>query len=132
MTKRIAAVCAAICLLPAAAASAQAPPLDTYGGAGGVVDEVAGGGNGAPVLVPTEELPPVVAGEVATGPAVVTEGDQAGFTAIAHTPESQAGAAASSRERLPLTGLDALLLALGGAMLLGVGMGVRSLSRSLA
>jgi len=40
--------------------------------------------------------------------------------------------AAPSKGKLPFTGLDLVLLACGGIALVGVGMGVRRLSRPLA
>jgi hypothetical protein len=46
-------------------------------------------------------------------------------TTVSHTPSASKG-------QLPFTGLDLVLLACGGIALVGVGMGVRRLSRPLA
>ncbi len=50
-------------------------------------------------------------------------------TNVSHTPSSTA---TSSKGQLPFTGLDLVLLACGGIALVGVGMGVRRVSRPLA
>jgi hypothetical protein len=47
-------------------------------------------------------------------------------TTVSHT------SAVSDKGKLPFTGLDLVLLACGGIALVGVGMGVRRLSRPLA
>ncbi len=45
---------------------------------------------------------------------------------------SSSSASSSGKGSLPFTGFDVILLAIGGAALVGVGMGVRRLSRPLA
>ncbi len=45
---------------------------------------------------------------------------------------SSSSASSSGKGSLPFTGFDVMLLAIGGAALVGVGMGVRRLSRPLA
>lgn len=52
-------------------------------------------------------------------------------TNVSHTPSSTP-ASTASKGQLPFTGLDLVLLACGGIALVGVGMGVRRLSRPLA
>lgn len=52
-------------------------------------------------------------------------------TNVSHTPSSTP-TSISSKGKLPFTGLDLVLLACGGIALVGVGMGVRRLSRPLA
>ncbi len=50
-----------------------------------------------------------------------------------HDPTSSSASASSSgKGTLPFTGFDVMLLAFGGVALVGVGMGVRRLSRPLA
>lgn len=54
-------------------------------------------------------------------------------TNVSHNPSSTpSSASTASKGQLPFTGLDLVLLACGGIALVGVGMGVRRLSRPLA
>ncbi len=48
------------------------------------------------------------------------------------SPSSSSASSGSGKGSLPFTGFDVMLLAIGGAALVGVGMGVRRLSRPLA
>lgn len=102
-TSRIGALVAALALFAAVPAYAQNDPsVDGYGGPGGQIEDQVGGDRD-------------VAGDQGRGEAVpvsdVTAGDDDG------------GA-------LPFTGLDLALLAMAGALLLGLGLGMRRLTRA--
>jgi hypothetical protein len=96
----------ALMLAVPGSAFAQSPVGDAYGGTG-VLDDV-------------ERIPP----------------SQPGEEAESGTPPSvdrEAGAPGpSTGTSLPFTGLDIGLLALGGVAMLGVGVGLRRLSRATA
>lgn len=95
-------------------AYAQDAPLDTYGGAGGVLDETtqddAGGG-------PAEQPGGGVRGE--------TVDDEGGVRGVTTDAGARDGGGT-----LPFTGADLTLMLLGGLALLGVGIGVRQISRT--
>lgn len=121
-------------LVWAAPVMAQAPPLDTYGGAGGVLGDiqegdVPGEGGVQGDVVSGQPDQGGVLGEIQTGDEAGVRGEVqddavAGETARGTTP----GASGT----LPFTGLDLGLMALGAMLLLGIGVGVRRVSRSLA
>ena len=116
-------------------ASAQSPVPNTYGGQAGVVVQ-----STAPVVpqAGTTAAPqgatPVVP-QTAPGGGVLDDGasgsdapgvDAQGNPAAGAAPQA---AQAASDSELPFTGFDALLLALGGAVLLALGFAGRRLSR---
>lgn len=129
----------------AAPVHAQGPTLDGYGGAGGVIDE--GTPDEGGVLGVTETGGPSAGTPFEGAPAGTTEaGGPAGSvlgvtesggpagTSDAGGPgaggpgASVPGATASPRAvegTLPFTGLDVLLLASGGLLLVGMGLGMR-------
>lgn len=96
----------------AAPAYAQEAPLDTYGGAGNVLDET----------TQDAEDPGGVAGEQQGGVRGENVADVRGVTT--DTP--------TGGGTLPFTGADLTLMLLGGLALLGVGLGVRRVSRAPA
>ena len=130
----------AIVLMTAGPAHAQDPLRNAYGGAASVVTEVAtvAGSGGATLRATAPEiLDAINAAGVDAGP----EGSQSagnvnrGGSATTPSVEHSAGAPlapqvkTSSLDSLPFTGLDALLLLMGGTVLFAVGVGVRRLSQ---
>ncbi len=123
-----------LALLMAAPAYAQDPLRNAYGGPGNIVSQVAGSGDVfTPVSAPAEGGQVKIAGS-ATAPS--SEGAAVARPATQATAPSSEGAAvarpatqASALSSLPFTGMDALLLLMGGAMLLAVGFGMRRLAR---
>jgi hypothetical protein len=117
MMKTLTLAALTLALLMAAPAYAQDPLRNAYGGPGNIVTQVAGSGDVVtPVSVPAEGGQVESAGS-ATAPS--SEG-----AAVAR-PATQASALSS----LPFTGMDALLLLMGGTMLFAVGFGMRRLAR---
>jgi hypothetical protein len=108
--KRLALFAVALTLLAASPAFAQDAVGDAYGGkGGGVLGAVSDGGN---------------SGGGGSSPANNS-------TPAAPAP-SQVQAAPSSEATLPFTGLDLGLLAVGGVLLVGVGVGLRRFARPLS
>lgn len=108
-------VLASVALLAfAAPAYAQEAPLDTYGGAGNVLDET------------TQDTgdPGGVAGEQGGA-----RGETEGRNVRGVTTDTPTGGGGGT---LPFTGADLTLMLLGGLALLGVGLGVRRVSRAPA
>ena len=105
-------------LAVAAPAIAQTPVQDAYGGAGRVASEVANSGDGPGAV-------PAGAGNVGTADAGNTTGNAA---ATGNVPV-RAAASPLRGDELPFTGLDVGLVAVGGLMLLALGVGVRRVSR---
>ena len=83
----------------------------------------------SPPAKPAADRPPAaVAGYTDLGPGVL--GTLEGSSGAAGAPSSRrtADAAGNGGDSLPFTGLDLTLLALAGAALLGVGVGLRRIS----
>jgi hypothetical protein len=99
----------ALMLAIAGTAQAQSPVGDAYGG-NGVLDDV-------------ERVPPP------SGPSAGEETDGQVPTGPTETVTRESGAP-SAGSPLPFTGLDVGLLTLGGIAMLGVGVGLRRLSRA--
>lgn len=109
--KRLALIMAAVALVLAAATPAygQGAVVDAYGGKpGDVLGAVDDGRDGQAVAGVTQG---------GGGPAA---------------PAPQAAAAAQDSGTLPFTGLDLGLLALGGVLLLGIGIGLRRFAKPLS
>ena len=106
----------ALLLMAAPGALAQAPVTDAYGG------------NGPDVLGEVDEsIPPAVGGEDDEPSGTAGGDDEPTPRETGATPT----AATTPADSLPFTGLDAGLLLLGGAAMLGVGLGVRRLSSAI-
>jgi len=112
--KRLALIVAVVAVACAAAAPAygQSAVGDAYGGLGG---EVLGG------------MPPSGGNSGGEG-----AGALAGAGASAPAPAHVQVASAESTGSLPFTGLDLALLAIGGVVLIGVGVGVRRFARPVS
>ena len=125
-------VVGSLMLFAAAPAAAQGPAQNTYGGAGGVIGEVAPPAATPPVQQVQGEQP-VPQGEVLPEEVPAEEG--APTQNVAGIVEDEPGVTARGREQggaLPFTGLDIGLLVSGGLLLLAMGVGMRRLSRTLA
>ena len=152
MMKTLTLAALSLTLLMAAPAYAQDPLRNAYGGPGNIVTQVAGSGDVVtPVSVPAEggqvesagsatapssEGAAVAgSGDVFTPVAAPAEGTQVKSAGSATAPSSEGAAVArpatqaSALSSLPFTGMDALLLLMGGAMLFAVGFGMRRLAR---
>lgn len=118
---RIVLISITAALLSAAPAVAHNPTRDTYGGRGDVAAEVATGvdpGSGVRGTTAEGGRPANAAGDG------VRPANAAGTTTAAVKP--------LRGDELPFTGLDLGLVAGGGILLLGLGFGVRRVSREPA
>lgn len=101
-----------------AAAIANDSATDAYGGQGNIITSIAGGGTtGGSGNVVSGTSAPTVAGATATRPAA----NVAATAPVASTTAPEA----VSDSSLPFTGLDLSLMALGGIVLLGLGLAMR-------
>nr|MBA2347887.1 hypothetical protein [Solirubrobacterales bacterium] len=140
-------------LLMAAPATAQNATTDAYGGAAGVLGEVAKGGS-----APSGTGAPAGGSPDAAGVAGVSESGEdgapaagvagvsesggegspgRGFTRVAADGQASDSASPTAQPiatsgRLPFTGLDVGLLAAGSMLLLALGFGLRRFGRSSA
>lgn len=141
-------------LVAATPAAAQGPTTDAYGGAGGVVQNVAPGpadggeagvlgerdSGAAPATIvptapgnpgPTGDEPAGVLGERDSGSAAPVQGaSEAPETAPSVAPVSTGAQPIATTGRLPFTGLDMGLLAIGSLLLVAAGIGLRRLGRT--
>jgi hypothetical protein len=115
---RLAAVAVAIFLTGAGPAAAQAPVVDGYGGAGGAVTEVTGGGSAGAGG----------AGDVVSDSGASAAAGSANVTPVSGGLSGSAGVPTVSGNDLPFTGLDLALICAGGLLLLGIGFAARWLS----
>lgn len=154
---RMLGLAASLVLLIAAPAAAQNATTDAYGGAAGVLGEVASGGSApsatdapagdspdadgaANVSEPGGEGSPAggVAGVTASGSEPGGEGSPAGgFTRVAAGGEASDSAPSTTQPiatsgSLPFTGLDVGLLAAGSVLLIALGFGLRRFGRRSA
>lgn len=115
-------------VLMAAPAYAQDPVPNAYGGAGNVVNQVAGSvapaGQGVAGVTDSGKAPASGSADVlgATDSTPATVSEPAGAARPAQPQEA-------SLTSLPFTGSDALLLLMAGGMLFAVGFGMRRLAR---
>jgi len=151
MMKTLTLAVLSLALLMAAPAYAQDPLRNAYGGPGNIVLQVAGSGDivtpvsasaeGGPVTSAGSATAPSSEGAAVAGsgdvftPVSAPEGGQVKRAGSATAPSSEGAAVArpatqaSALSSLPFTGMDALLLLMGGAMLFAVGFGMRRLAR---
>ncbi len=111
--KRLIMFALVVALMAAGPAYGQSASKDTYGGKGGVISNISGGG--PPSSDPSSASP-----------------SSASHNSASVDPSTSSASSGSGKGSLPFTGFDVMLLAIGGAALVGVGMGVRRLSRPLA
>lgn len=109
--KRLIMFALVVALMAAGPAYGQSASKDTYGGKGGVISNISGG--------------PPSSSHNAASPSSASHNS-------ASVDPSASASSTSGKGSLPFTGFDVMLLAIGGAALVGVGMGVRRLSRPLA
>ena len=108
MLRKVMMLAAVACFAGAAPAIAQDSVQDGYGGKADILGEVG----------TVEETP---AADAAPAPA--------NQPAEAGAPGDAAAAAPVESGSLPFTGLDVALLGIGGALLLGIGLGMRRATR---
>ena len=127
LSVRLFAATVAVFLTCTAAAAAQAPVVDGYGGAGSVVGQVTDSTAAAPTPAPAA-APGAGSGDVVAPP---------GGGSHAATPATPIAGAQSrggepvptiSASGLPFTGLDVALICIGGLVLLCLGLAARWLS----
>jgi len=103
--KRLIMFALVVALMAAGPAYGQSASKDTYGTPASVISNISRG-----------------------GPHNAT----ASHNSASVDPSTSSASSGSGKGSLPFTGFDVMLLAIGGAALVGVGMGVRRLSRPLA
>jgi len=137
MSKLVGLTVILLCML-GASANAQGPTLDAYGGAAGVLGDVATGGSGPgakPIVPPSPGIVPEPRGGL--GPDTGNDDVLAAKSGVrTGTDDSGTGPAPTfvaqpmtTRASLPFTGLDLGFLAAGSVLLVAVGFGLRRMGR---